>query len=560
LKRLSSASIESSSVREETAQALASGRPVIVVRIEPDRLPAELSSLPIVDFAPGSEATARRALAELLPPPDLRTEENGLSSVAKRIAWSEEIFFESLVEALDHHAQSRAQSLVDTFVRHIEHRPDRYPERHANRDLSVLRKQRQFKLMRRYAEAVLQSGTTNETVQRQYAQSLIEQKAFELALEVLFAIVRDPKSERSEVFEAQGLIGRTYKQRYVDAPNAPESDKLLRRAIDAYESVYREDSTQLSHGINAASCILRGHRDGIEGTDPERARKIAREVLERTSQLEESGTLGIWDYATRVEALLALDSYDAARRSLDAYICHPDMQAFEVSSTYRQFDQLLELGRNDRGLPILNRLWETVEKYRAGGLWRQPFSISDTAESGTRQNVLRPLLIRVTDPEWEPRNVTDLDVQARLGTIISALLRTSLQLDGRAGVCYFERLRFANGEPEILEHRWVRSDLAPGLSANKLTGSFYHYLEEMHGIYMTGERHKIRAQNLSVREAKKFALNEGAAVLVVEGTGFSEVEVPAWYQILYYRGDRYELENEVHAGGGPARLAVRRRA
>jgi hypothetical protein len=51
----------------------------------------------------------------------------------------------------------------------------------------------------------------------------------------------------------------------------------------------------------------------------------------------------------------------------------------------------------------------------------------------------------------------------------------------------------------------------------------YHYLEEMHGIFMTGERHKIRAQNLSVREAKKFALNEGAAVLVVEGTGFTEV-------------------------------------
>ncbi|MBV8099262.1 MAG: UTRA domain-containing protein [Verrucomicrobia bacterium] len=88
----------------------------------------------------------------------------------------------------------------------------------------------------------------------------------------------------------------------------------------------------------------------------------------------------------------------------------------------------------------------------------------------------------------------------------------------------------------------------------------YHYLEEMHGIFMTGERHKIRAQNLSVREAKKFALNEGAAVLVVEGTGFTEVELPIWYQVLYYRGDRYELENEVHAGGGPARLAVRRRA
>ena len=55
--------------------------------------------------------------------------------------------------------------------------------------------------MRRYAEAVLQSGTTNETVRRQYTQSLIEQKAFALALEVLFAIVRDPKSKRSEVLK-----------------------------------------------------------------------------------------------------------------------------------------------------------------------------------------------------------------------------------------------------------------------------------------------------------------------------------------------------------------------
>src|SRR5260221_14634883 len=107
---------------------------------------------------------------------------------------------------------------------------------------------------------------------------------------------------------------------------------------------------------------------------------------------------------------------------------------------------------------------------------------------------------------------------------LSDLIRSSLHLDGRAGVIYFERLRFANGEPVIFEHRWVRSDLVPGLSANKLTGSFYHYLEEMHGIYMTGERHKIRAQNLSAREAKKFALNEGAAVFVLEGTGFSEVE------------------------------------
>ena len=77
---------------------------------------------------------------------------------------------------------------------------------------------------------------------------------------------------------------------------------------------------------------------------------------------------------------------------------------------------------------------------------------------------------------------------------------------------------------------------------------------------LTGERHKVRAHNLSPPEAEKFELKSGAAVLVVEGTGFTEAEVPVWYQILYYRGDRYELENEIHAGGGQAKLAVQRRS
>jgi GntR family transcriptional regulator len=146
------------------------------------------------------------------------------------------------------------------------------------------------------------------------------------------------------------------------------------------------------------------------------------------------------------------------------------------------------------------------------------------------------------------------------GHELSKLLRASLQVDGRASVCYFERLRVASGEPVILEHRWIRSDLVPGLTADKLRGSFYHYLEENHEIFLTGERHKVRAHNLSPAEAEKFELKSGAAVLVVEGTGFTEAELPVWYQILYYRGDRYELENEIHAGGGQAKLAVQRRS
>jgi GntR family transcriptional regulator len=139
-------------------------------------------------------------------------------------------------------------------------------------------------------------------------------------------------------------------------------------------------------------------------------------------------------------------------------------------------------------------------------------------------------------------------------------IRETLQAGRKASIWYFERLRFASGEPVILEHRWVRSDLVPGLKANQLRGSFYHYLEENHQIYLTGERHKIRAKNLSAEEARKFELEDGAAVLVVEGTGFTDADVPVWYQVLYYRGDRYELENQVETFGGKTKLSVQRRS
>src|ERR1700730_11030734 len=106
------------------------------------------------------------------------------------------------------------------------------------------------------------------------------------------------------------------------------------------------------------------------------------------------------------------------------------------------------------------------------------------------------------------------------GHELPKLLRASLQVDGRASVCYFERLRVASGEPVILEHRWIRSDLVPGLTAEKLRGSLYHYLEENHEIVLTGERHKVRAHNLSLAEAEKFELKNGEGGFVVgRGSG-----------------------------------------
>lgn len=112
-------------------------------------------------------------------------------------------------------------------------------------------------------------------------------------------------------------------------------------------------------------------------------------------------------------------------------------------------------------------------------------------------------------------------------------------------VIFTERLRLADGVPVILEFRWIRSSVVPGLRRNDMAGSCYALLEGRYGVKLVGERQKIGARNLDSIEARKLGAVAGAAALVVEGPGFSEDDVAIWYQILLYRGDRYHLENAV---------------
>jgi len=135
-------------------------------------------------------------------------------------------------------------------------------------------------------------------------------------------------------------------------------------------------------------------------------------------------------------------------------------------------------------------------------------------------------------------------------TVLPAALpdavRSGLDLGAkdREAVIYLERLRLADGLPMILEHRWVRSSLAPGLSREDVAESFYRMLEEKFGLPMTGERHSISAVLLDPESQALFQSSQPLAALLVEGTGFVNGGAPIWYQRLLYRGDRYQLHNE----------------
>lgn len=135
-----------------------------------------------------------------------------------------------------------------------------------------------------------------------------------------------------------------------------------------------------------------------------------------------------------------------------------------------------------------------------------------------------------------------------LGNVVDGLALAS-----EDEVFYVKRLRLADGHAVILERRWLRAERVPGLRAEDLRGSLYGLLEEKYALLPGGERHMIRAANLTRADAALLGVRSRDAGLVVEGTGFDPEGEPLWFQVLLYRGDRYELLNEL---GGQSGLAT----
>ena len=413
--------------RERVAQARKTSTPVIAVCVKPVAIAAGdavWSTLPLV---PASDNDERfwHDLAAVLP---------ALPSSSKRttsgvvIPWDSRVYSALLNLAISRHDYHRSDDLVSALTGYLKNNKTSYPDDAAKTDLDELRRKRQFSLLSRYGEAVIASGVKNPTVRRLYAQSLIELADYASALKVLKKIVADVPPTHDESYEARGLIGRVYKQQYINAPQDPQATRWMTHAIDAYYSVYKNDPEQVWHGVNAASLMLRAARDERRPGDPKTAETIATEVvstLDRRQQLlqKEKKILPAFDCASRVEALVDLGKFAEASAALDVYLAHPSMHAFEVSSTYRQFDEVLQLHDVPEGRDIVDRLWQAVETHRAGGMIAAP--AADPMLGRARDRSLaepverRHMLLRVSDPAWQPSDVPDLQIHVRMGTVLS---------------------------------------------------------------------------------------------------------------------------------------------
>jgi hypothetical protein len=228
----------------------------------------------------------------------------------------------------------------------------------ANDLLTRLRNIRDFPLLMDLAEAIGRVAPTEPTPRRLYAQALIETGRITVALDVLEVLRRRMPPDHSEMAEATGLLGRSYKQMYFDTRfRASETAKFaMSRAIDAYRAGYLANTTRNTwHGVNLLACAAHCRRNGIAYPQEVDGKKLANELLTTLHAMPETER-DDWYLATLAEVSLGTEDWDTIETALQRYAVSPTTTAFHLSSTLRQFTQVWNIDQDERGAAALEVL------------------------------------------------------------------------------------------------------------------------------------------------------------------------------------------------------------
>jgi hypothetical protein len=312
------------------------------------------------------------------------------------MSWKDSAIIEgNLTGALSAFDWKRASEIVEALIGQIRRERDLLPELTAKRLLANLRRKRQFGLMARLAQALLESGQRAFQIQRQYAQALIDLGYLTPAERMLEPLIQQAKGTIEE-HEAHGLIGRIHKQTYVANRDGERSRyrSYLERAYSEYLAAYRlRPADNLWHGINAVALAELARRDGVSLRDRTDSKALATAIRKALDQRESSSAEGLstWDLATAMEARLALGDSAAALELALAYTESQSADAFEISSTLRQMIEVW--GLDDSKLPG-SRLLPIL---RAALVHRQGGSLTVQVEQAHAdlRPTLRPALEKV---------------------------------------------------------------------------------------------------------------------------------------------------------------------
>lgn len=292
-----------------------------------------------------------------------------------RESWDAEGFRSRLASAAEAFDFEAVDALCGRLIAYLRRSGYEYPHQEAQAVLALLRRKRRFQQMQDVADALIRGGSASPGIRRSYAQSMIDLGNLSAAIAVLEDLLQETEgSNAREHAECSGLLGRAYKQIYIDASGSGHATvaSALQRAIRLYRDTYRSAPDERAwQGINAAACLSRAVRDGVrlpEISDPAKlATEIADEILDAVNDRRTAGGATVWDYATAMEACLALGKWSEAMGWLVPYTAHPDADAFELASTERQLVEVWGLSVDSESGASLLPLLRAALLRREGG-------------------------------------------------------------------------------------------------------------------------------------------------------------------------------------------------
>jgi hypothetical protein len=337
-----------------------------------------------------------------------------------------------LRKAADRLDRERVHALCDEYIRHV-HASGRHASTKTAKDiLRTLRRKRFVEDMRRVADALVQSGHPDPQVRRQYAQALIEQGALTAARHVLEQLLSELPPRSAEHVEASGLLGRIYKQMFVDAatPDVVRNRDYLLHALALYAGAYLSDPAhRIWHGINAVALA----REGLDLQlpiapllDPD---ALAEAILAQLGP--PTPALDVWSLGTAVEACVALGRDEEALKWARRYAAHPEADAFELGSTVRQLEQVWGLTADS---PVLALLRGALLERERGVLSLDPSELHGPAESAlpsgkTLEKVLGKEAYKTL--RWYQTGLERAHAVALIGTELDGGLGTGFLVRGK---------------------------------------------------------------------------------------------------------------------------------
>jgi len=121
----------------------------------------------------------------------------------------------------------------------------------------------------------------------------------------------------------------------------------------------------------------------------------------------------------------------------------------------------------------------------------------------------------------------------------SGSVAKNLDLPPGEKVISLERVRFANGEPLMLEKTFLPHRLFPDLLSEDLaTQSLYHFMTEKYGISLAKARETLEPVIMNDKETHNLGVEAGSPGLLLELIAYTEGGEPVEYTKAIVRGDR----------------------